>query len=242
MARKTPIQIEAEAEAETEVETEEENYASIYTPLAEDNQEEEVGYMASQLFVIGEAAEKLDAFTQHRIFADMARSAISAIGWNRAFEETILYGDANNALALQDSDRDETGLFIGVEPGESPTDINGHVKTSIWERLTEKQLELLDSLEEKEINLWEYYRVVEEAWRDSTGEKGSAVKPTGPQKKAGLRTLEDLVEDAKRGALRYKVDQGNGEAADKSSNTAKLFKAKMAMRAKMRAERNKPIR
>lgn len=199
-------------------------------------------YFGELLSDIGTAAECLDAYTQTRLLVDIGKSILSSIGWNRAFLEQIFYGTAERALGLQGTPKDEAGFFIGFEPNDKPTDINGHVTQSLYDRLSDKQMDLVDDLETKETHLWDVYDAAERAWRTLTGETNTMVKPTARQRKAGLLSLDDIVEDTKRQALEYKVNGSEEEQARKRSEQAKVYDFKRAQRAALREMRSAKIR
>lgn len=211
--------------------------------LLEEEPAEEMTYFGSSLYRIGELADTLDSFTQARILTDMARSCIQSMGWNRAFKEQVLYGSVEQAMALQDNARDDAGFFIGVESTE-PGITNGHLTTymNLMEKLSDRQFELVSDLEAKEATLWDVYDLIAQEWKDVTGSKqANPVKPTRPQRLAGIETLEDLVEDAKLGALRYKLDQFSHSEEAANARAKALAQAKVEQLIQQRQKRSQVI-
>ena len=203
------------------------------------NPEPESVYFGELLSDIGTMAENLDAFTQARLLTDIGKSIISSIGWNRAFLESIYYESAERALGLQGTPKDEAGFFIGYEPSEKPTNVNGRIITSVYDRLSQKQMDLVDDCEDKETLMWDVYDTAERAWRTLTGEVDTMVKPSNKQRQAGIKPgdLEALAEDAKRGALTWKVNGSEEEQRKRKEKQAEVIEFKHAQRAAARAAR-----
>ena len=186
--------------------------------------------------------DNADPYSKSRLIVAMGKAILSSIGSNRAFLETIYYQSAERALGLQNHEKDEAGFFIGFEESERATDPDGHVTKTIYDRLTDKQNELVSNGEHMEKVLFSVYDRLQDGWQLTTGEKGDLVKPDNKQKATGIRDIEGIVEDNKRFWLRYRV-QGQEEQEQKHNKLQHdANKARFEERAKARAARMRPIR
>lgn len=184
---------------------------------------------------VGEQVELLASFSQQRLLENIGRNLLNDMGWNRATRERVLEETLARVTKQDALSWDDAGVFDGLEPTTAPLDPQGHTTEDVWSFLTEKQVDFMKDLILQEDALWRAYDAAEEAWRELTSEsKGNMVKPFPAEKATGAKTLDDIVEFAKRKAIAWRIAKEEAEAEARRKQGGKSAEWFKAMEAKMR--------